>query len=238
VTYAKVESLPVFAMVGYAVLVNLVMTPNDLLFPVTIQVLDDLGRPVPGALVEWSGSRETDPRVTVQGRLETDATGSLTLGAIAAGPLKLIAMSARGDLYLGASLVADVIGAPMKPITVRLRPASRVLGRVEFTDRRTPLHGDEGLRVWLQREGGFFSGNQQGLINADGTFWVGPVAGEGCLPVRGIPYGWRLSEILHRGEDLQHRFVQFDAEEIYDLVVRIEPGIDDSSSAEPICVRE
>jgi hypothetical protein len=238
VTYAKVESLPIVATEGTAVVVNLVIKPNALLFPVTVRVLDDLGRPVPGALVEWFGRRQT-PRAFFGGTFRTDARGSLALGAIAAGPLTLIATSSQGDSHLGASLVAEVTGTAMDPITLRLRPASRVLGHVEFTDRPTPLHGDQGLEVWVQREGrgqgGSFPG--PGLMNGDGTFSLGAVAGEGCLRVRGVPSAWRLREILHRGEDVHGRLLDFDSEEIYDLVVRIEPGIDDNASAHPTCVR-
>ena len=238
ISYEPVESQPVFALVGQAATVNLQMTPRERLFKVTVVVLDDLGRTVPGASVEWHGSRETNPRSTFSGKRETDASGALSLGAVSPGPLTMFGTVARGD---GVDLVGDLsieVGNSPLEVTMRLLPGPRVVGRVEFTDGRAPLHGGHGLRVSLQRPGAktsWFTSNDPGLMNPDGRFSLGPVSGEGCLRVRGIPEGWRLREIDHQGRDVKDRLLQFHWNEIYDLVVRIEPGVDEWQYEVPEC---
>jgi hypothetical protein len=72
-------------------------------------------------------------------------------------------------------------------------------------------------------------------MDPEGRFSLGPVSGEGCLRVMGAPAGWRLAAIEHQGRDVQNSVVQFQWNEVCDLVVRIEPGVNTPDYDIPVC---
>jgi hypothetical protein len=72
---------------------------------------------------------------------------------------------------------------------------------------------------------GLFHTDGKPIIEADSTFMLNGLIGEGCLRVDGLPGGWRLQGISQNGDDLTNRLFTLDPGDVKsDIVVRVEVG--------------
>jgi len=178
--------------------VDVWLPTTAILFNATITVLDDRGQPAKDAEVEVFWNR--DP-------LTSNGTGAnslglfhtkgepVVLGPTLPGSVTVVARSLSGAVPLAGITQFDLQGASRK-VRVLMRTAARVSGRVEFDGREIPVQGGNGTRVLFVPTGSTVHySNTTPTIEADGTFTLNGLIGEGCLRVDGVPYGWRLKDI-------------------------------------------
>jgi hypothetical protein len=211
---------------------DIVLRPVQL-FNVTVTVVDEGGEVVSGADVLFT-LRAGDGVGT--GQFKTGSDGSLKLGPQLPGPVEILARAAKGERQLAAFASIELADAPMR-VTLRLVPAAKVTGRVEFADQLTPLHGHGGLRVnhvGLDLvQPAMHSPDAVGLVNADGEFTVN-VLGERCLFLQGLPQGWQLLDITYNGEDYTGKPFSFgEGEQFPGVLIRVERG--QTSLEKPRC---
>jgi hypothetical protein len=196
-------------------------------FNVTVAVKDNAGARVPYADVTFSYRRDFRIPHSTRGEFRTDASGIVQLGPMPPGPVTIIARHGERPDMAGIATI-DVRDAPLDDVTVALTPAGRLVGRVEFLDRQVPLHGGEGIRVLQHPPDSPLPGyapDDAGLVNAIGEFTLTGLVGDVCLALTGLPSGWRLRDITHRGEDMTARpFTIESGDTVTDVLIRVEPG--------------
>jgi protocatechuate 3,4-dioxygenase beta subunit len=227
-------SQPVHAVVSSrkeTVAPDVVVRPIQL-FNTRLNVLDDEGKPLPGARVRYSAVRKAQA-FSLSGELSTSANGSVMLGPLLPGDVHVFASGSRGTTHLAVSTTIEIVDRPQR-LTLRLLPAASMTGRVEFIGRDAPLTGG-GLRIYDVGLDGIPGGHRQddrtGLVGPDGEFTLMDLAGERCLKIDSVPYGWRLVDITLNQEDYTSRPFRLDSgDEISGVLVRLEEGTTESRS--------
>ena len=161
------------------------------------------------------------------------------IGPLIPGPVTIIARSVGGLDRLAGVFSIDVQELPQE-VTLRLLPAARITGRVEFAGRDAPLHGTSGLRLRFEPVGwpgpGHYS-TEDPSIALDGRFDLTGLAGEGCLRMHGLPLGWRVSGVSHQGSDVPtSSFALEPGDYVSDVVIHVVRGTEPPGPA-PECVR-
>jgi len=161
----------------------------------------------------------------IGGTFPTDANGSVSLGPLSPGPVRIVARARQGAQHVGATVSLDIQGAP-EEVTLLLLPTARLTGRVEFLGRLNPLHGTRGLHVRSTLvSSGRPESELEGLVGPDGEFTLTGLLGQPCLALTGLPEGWRLLDITYLGTDVTHRPISFQPfDEVSGVLIRVEPG--------------
>ena len=198
--------------------VDVVLEPLYL-FNVTITATDDVGDPIPGAHIEAAG----------QGRhvsLPSEKDGVLIIKQIPPNStLRIIANARLGDVEFAGSTSVDVTDAD-QAVSVVLRPAAKLSGRVEFGGRLTPLHSTSALEVTAHAPdttGTNGVESRRALVGPDGRFTLTGLIGEMCLSVVGIPRPWYVVDVTQQSLDVTNKVLTFNpGEEAVDVLIRVE----------------
>ena len=241
INYERTQSEVVPVERGYATTVNLSLPPAFVMYNVTVSLVDASNQPVDNADLTAFGRRaarsglpESSFMTVTQARDGKPAP----IGPLIPGPVTIVGRSVGGLDLLAGVISIDVQEWP-QDVTLRLLPAARITGRVEFAGRDAPLHGTSGLRLRFEPIGWPGPGNystQDPSIAPDGRFDLTGLAGEGCLRMRGLPPGWRVSAISHQNSDVTARpFALEPGDQVSDVVIHVERGIEPPGPV-PECV--
>ena len=223
------------------VAVDLWLQPLVLLLNLTVTALDDSGAPAEDTEVEVFGHRDPPtPNFVRADFLATYHTKGepVVIGPTLPGPVTIIARSINREEPLAGMKSIDLQGSPHK-VAVPMTLAARMSGRIDFEGRDVPLHGPDGIRLAFQLSGGMLNLNSVAskIADADGSFDLRGLIGEGCLRVYGLPAGWRLEIITYSGTDIKNRLITLESGDIRaDVRVRVVRGAQ-QPGAPPVCTR-
>jgi hypothetical protein len=241
INYERTQSQVVPVQRGFATTVNLSLPPAFVMYNVTVSLIDASNQPVDNADLIVFGRREARsglPQSSFMSVAHARDGKPAPIGPLLPGPVTIIARSIGGLDRLAGVLSINVEEWP-QDVTLRLFPAARITGRVEFAGRDAPLHGTSGLRLRFEPVGwpgpGSYS-TEDPSIAPDGTFDLTGLAGEGCLRMRGLPLGWRVSGVSHQGSDVPtSSFMLEPGDHVSDVVIRVARGSEPRPA--PECVR-
>jgi hypothetical protein len=242
IDYERTQSQVVPVERGYATTVNLSLPPAFVRYNVTVSLIDASNQPVDNADLITFGRRAARsglPQSSFMTMTHARDGKPAPIGPLIPGPVTIVARSVGGLDPLAGVFSLDVQEWPQE-VTLRLFPAARITGRVEFAGRDTPLHGTSGLRLRFEPVGwpgpGYYS-TEDPSIAPDGTFDLTGLAGEGCLRMRGLPLGWRVSGVSRQGSDVPtSSFALEPGDHVSDVVIHVERGTEPPGPS-PECVR-
>jgi hypothetical protein len=168
-----------------------------------------------GTVVDTSG----EPVTGTVSAVSVDGNVSVT-AAIGGGEFSLafepgayvLAFENRHDRSEAAAIPFWVDGRQRVTLPVRLRPGSRVSGRVVSDDGVRPDFRGIEIRAVIRGgdTGPALAGQRSVYVSESGAFELVGLAGVRQLIVDGVPSGWALQSIMHNGTDLSDREVAFD----------------------------
>jgi hypothetical protein len=154
------------------------------------------------------------------------------------GKLVLTATATVGDDQLAGMEIVEVGNASLE-VSMRLGAAAQVSGRVEFAGLDRPLHGPGGIRVMPApgtANSGYSVADRNGVVGPEGEFTLKGLAGERCLVLRELPYGWRLAEITQYGRPLEDNRLSFlEGQRVTGIVFHVVPDRNDMFAPTPPC---
>ena len=210
--------------------VDLVLEPLDL-FHIAVTVTNELGDSVSGAQIEFTGLERS-------GLESTGEDGTTTIGPFAPNSKQTIFVNTRLDgVELAGVASVDVLDSDQE-VSIVLRPAATLSGRVEFIDRSRPLQGGHGPRVVARGPDSTSSGASRArsvLVDPEGGFTLTGLVGDLCLSVVDAPAPWVVRDVALQGLDVTNQLLTFKpGEQISGLLFRLEQG-DGSHWTYPKC---
>jgi hypothetical protein len=241
IDYARTESGSVPVERGYATTVNLTLAPALVMYNVTVTLVDASNQPVDDADLTAFGRRAAragEPRSSFITITHARDSKPAPIGPLVPGPVTIVGRSV-GGLDLLAGVISFEVQAWPQEVTLRLLPAARITGRVEFAGRNTPLHGTSGLRLRFEPVGWPGPGNYSTAdpsVAPDGTFELTGLAGEGCLRMTGLPSGWHVRAISSQGSDVTTRPLALaPGDQVSDVVILVARS-DETPGPAPECL--
>ena len=206
---------------------------------VNITVVTPAGIPAAGAdVISFSDSRSFNGSTfSANNAGKAGKDGTVVLTSVFPGKLVLTATATVGDKQLAGMEIVEVGDAPLD-VYMRLGAAAQVSGRVEFSGLDRPLHGAGGIHVMavLGPNYAYSLVDPNGLVGPEGEFTLKGLAGERCLGLRSLPYGWRLAEITQYGRLLEHNRLSFlEGQRVTGIVLHVVPDRSDIPRATPPC---
>lgn len=198
---------------------------------VKVAVRDLTGEVPPG--VEISMSTAPALRLGVSessaGMFPAGDDGAVMFGPLQPGPVTLWAATNQTRPSLAALAQIQIEDRVPDDVILRLMPAARVKGRVEFAGLSRPLRGASPLRVLAAIAGhgapGWHSDDSNGVVQMDGSFVLDGLVGERCLRLVNVGPGWVLQSTMVGGRDATNAPLVFESgQEVGDVVLRVTQG--------------